>query len=127
MLTIYRRYRAGLVQAAPKADPRAAIEDVQAYAKNRGPELHDLAGGTYPNLTDAQLDKAAGFLRQKGGATWLLMPPDRWNAEFGSRAKAMLGELKSGGHLKTEKNSYQSQAKVRASKNKDRVYMVKIG
>ena len=95
------------------------------YEKQYHTQLHDLTNGRYPNLTDPQLNVAPGFLLRKGGATWLMVRAQRWNGQFGSRANAMLQELKSAGRLKaTEGNQWQT--KVRKSKAKDRVYCIQL-
>jgi hypothetical protein len=103
----------------------SALDSVLEYVHARQSELRDLSEGRYPKLTDQQLDGAAGFLRRKGGVTWLIIRARRWNAEFVSRGKEMLDELMSLGRLKAT-NGCQTQVRVRQSRNKDRVYMIKI-
>ena len=126
VLKVYRRYLSALPARMPVSTATySALNTVREYVDARQSELRDLSDGRYPKLTDQQLDEAAGFLRRKGGVTWLLIRARRWNAEFVLRAKTMLEELMSLGRLKAT-DGCQTQVRVRKSRNKDRVYMIKI-
>ena len=125
VLTVYRRYRAGLPAVPVTTQGRSAINEVRNYESQYRTQLHDLTNGSYPTLTDLQLNAAHGFLLRKGGATWLMVRAQRWNAQFGARANTMLQELKSAGKLKaTDGNQWQT--KVRKLKSKDRVYCIQL-
>jgi len=122
VLTVYgRRVR---VSAAVTV-PRSARESVAAYVGRNRATLHDISGGRYPELSNAELDRALGFIRRQGADTWLLVRAARWEKEFGSAAHRLLRELKRDGLLWT-REGLQSQERVRASRPKDRVYRILV-
>jgi hypothetical protein len=125
ILKVYRRYLARLPRPSEPAVDQNPIERVRNYVTRRRSELYQLDGTGYPDLTDQALDRAAGFLRTAGGATWLVIRAARWSAEFGSDARLMLDDLLSKGRLRAT-DGYRCQVKIRQSKPKDGVYCVKI-
>ncbi len=121
VLTAYRRHASVPVPQRHMSAPEA----VQAYVSCHRAALHDITEGTFPELCDAELDAAPGFIKRRDGAVWLLIRSSRWKSEFGVRAKPMLDELRASKQL-WARDGLQSQDKVRASRTKDRVYRIKL-
>ncbi len=125
VLAVYRRYLAQKPQVQKPPAQQSTIAEVRSFEKRHHGKLHDLSDGSYPDLTDRELDEAYVFLRRKGGATWLILRAARWTTQFGGQANAMLEELEAERRLKAIEG-YQWHTKVRKSKLKDRVYAVRI-
>lgn len=102
-----------------------AIERVRSYLLVNKPLLRDLDDGTFPNLGRKKLDTHSGFLKTRKGRRCLMMRKSTWESAFGNSSRAMLDELKAADLLQTT-DGLQLQAKVRANREKDRVYAVII-
>ena len=50
VLTVYRRYRAGLSPDAQPVSHQSALDEVRNYVDRHRSELHDLSRGIYPDL-----------------------------------------------------------------------------
>ena len=125
ILTVYRRYLARLPQQSNPEVDSGPIDRVRNYVTRHRSELHQLDGADYPDITDQQLDQVAGFLRNTGGATYLIIRAARWSAEFGLQARSLLDDLLTQQRLKAT-DGYRCQIKVRRSKPKDGVYCIRI-
>lgn len=124
ILEVYRR------QAVPSETalvPRTAAERINYYVARWRPQFFDLRPGEYPQLDEAAVDAAPGFLaHRRGQGMYLMVRRARWDAEFGADGLAVLRELNAAGRLWTNAGHLQCQAKLRANKAKDRVYAVRL-
>lgn len=105
------------------ASPLNAHVRVHDYVRANKAELEDLDQADLRNRRRVQLDSMPGFLKTIRGRRCLLVRAKRWEAEFGSDARAMLQELRRNGLLVAQKG-FQEQTRIRKNRPKDRVYAI---
>jgi hypothetical protein len=123
ILDVYRRQAVPPETAATV--PRTAAEHVAQYVARWRSQLIDLREGAYPDLADAALDAAPGFIvERRGGEAYFAVRSVRWSATFGGQGLPMLRELQAASLLWANAGSLQGQVKLRTNKPKDRAYVI---
>ena len=73
ILKVYRRYLERLPKPSEPAVDQSPMDRVRKYVAHYRSALYRLDRNAYPDLNDQELNRAAGFLRTAGGATWLVI------------------------------------------------------
>lgn len=125
---VLRAYRHYQTHSPQQPVQKSALEVMREYARRHKAKLHDITGGgdAYPDLDKAAFNEAAGFIKRKGGETWLLVSHPRFDAAFGVRGRGMLRALKRVGRLRAPTEGFLYQMVVCRNKKVERVHMIKL-
>lgn len=105
---------------------RSAVETIRDYVQRKSDSLISIAGLARP-VKYKRFKTAAGFILERDGRKYVLIPTEKFKSEF-EESGALMTELRSTGRAKTEKGK-KPKLSVKSPKQlcaKGRVYWIRI-
>jgi hypothetical protein len=129
ILACYRAHLRTIGSTTAAAPQPSATDRVAAYVEQQRADLPDITNRK-PILSNAQFEKAPGFLRQHKSGGWeLLVSPKRFRKVFPDAEDLMI-ELRDLGQARTENGKQPkltTKVQVRRERGAERVYCILIG